>query len=198
LPGQAKTKISQEEIMSTKIYKTLVLAVTLACSVPLNHARAAQNPEKEKANVALTTQPKSSTGFRLEYSIRELEDGKRVNGRNYTLLVIEDDWGKIRVGNRVPYAASSGTQTATLYQYQDVGMNIDSRLHEQENGLVLRTSIEWSSVASGEHSNNPVFRQLRFDSQSVIPQGKPTILGTMDDVTSTHRYEIEVTATKIR
>ena len=181
--------------MNEKICKTLILALALACLVPQNSARAAQNTDKEKSTGA--AQSKQTTAYRLEYSISELDDGKRVNGRTYALLLTEDDWGKIRVGNRVPYSTTIGTQASSI-QYQDVGMNIDSRLREQENGIFLRTNLEWSSVASRENSSNPVFRQLRFDSTSVIPVGKPTVLGMMDDVTSTHRYEIEVTATKIK
>jgi hypothetical protein len=190
--------------MNEKICRILILALTLACLVPLNSARAAQNTEQEKSTGAAVAQhrPLSTyTAYRLEYSISELDDGKRVNGRTYTLLVTEDDWGKIRIGNRVPYSTASlgpsGAPVSSI-QYQDVGMNIDSRLREQETGFFLVTHVEWSSIASRENSNNPVFRQLRFDSTSVIPPGKPTVLGTMDDVTSTHRYEIEVTATKIK
>ena len=45
---------------------------------------------------------------------------------------------------------------------------------------------------------NPVFRTNIFRSEAVIPLGKPTVVGAMDDVASNRRYEIEVTATKVR
>jgi len=39
---------------------------------------------------------------------------------------------------------------------------------------------------------------LKFTADSLIPPAKPTVIGSMDDVASNHRYEIEVTATKVK
>ena len=141
----------------------------------------------ERAGSTATSQsvPKKANGYRVDFVIRELEDGKRVNARSYMMMIDSDrpGYAKLRVGSRVPIATG-----ANQVQYQDVGMNIDCRLvQEPDDSLGLATSIEWSSIAPDEGSsrpvNNPVLRQLRFVADSPIPAAKPSVIGTMDEIT---------------
>jgi hypothetical protein len=39
-------------------------------------------------------------------------------------------------------------------------------------------------------------RQFRTDQEAAIPLGKPTLLNSVDDPNSNHKFQIEVTATK--
>jgi len=139
---------------------------------------------------------KPITAYRLEFNVRELENGKRLNSRNYMMTAEEGDYARIRVGNRVPY------QTAEKqYQYSNVGMNIDCRPREHESGVALEITVDFSSVAPQSEtapSFNPVFRSNRSEVQAVVALGKPTIVTSLDDVESNRHYEIEVTATKVK
>jgi len=155
-------------------------------------ARAQQEKPKEEA----TAVQKPLVAYRIEIIVREFEEGKPANSRKYTMLVADNNRGKIRVGNRVPYQSSAG-----MYQYQDVGMNIDCVPKERGENLSLYTSVEFSSLAGSQGAApnmNPVFRSERSEVESVVTLGKPTVVATMDDVGSTRRYEIEVTATKVK
>jgi hypothetical protein len=62
--------------------------------------------------------------------------------------------------------------------------------------------LESSSVVAQEQPQtanaNPVFRQQRSNIYSVVTPGKPTLVASMDDVVTNRRYEIEVTATKVK
>src|SRR6266567_1764874 len=171
------------------------LALAFAC---LSLAGAAQESNASKSA------EKSAGAYKLEFSLRELASGKRVNTRNYTMTVEDGSWGKIRVGNRVPFAiggpdhAQTGSVTvvgSTQYQYQDVGVKIDCRPRVRENGLSLDLTVELSSVLKPEETGLPVehlvFRNDSFSSDAVVPFGKATVVGTFDDVTSDRRYEIE-------
>ena len=139
---------------------------------------------------------KPITAYRIEFNVREVENGKRLNSRNYMMTAEDGSFAKIRVGNRVPY------QTAEKqYQYNNVGMNIDCRPHEQQEGLALDIMVDFSSVAPSSEtapSFNPVFRSNRSEVQTVVAFGKPTLVTSLDDVESNRRYEIEVTATKVK
>lgn len=159
-----------------------------------------ETEEKTSGGAPARNAPKLATGYRVEFVIRELEDGKRVNARNYVMLIESDTPGytKLRVGSRISYATA-----VDQFQLQDVGMNIDCRLVQQpDSSLELVTSIDWSSLApyegTGGRPDRPVVRQLKFAGNSLIPAAKPTMIGTMDDVASNHHYEIEVTATKVK
>jgi len=181
-----------------RISRRFAAAVMVAWLVTLaNSGRAQESEETTAGGTTVQKAPKHANGYRVEFVIRELEEGKRVNARRYLMMVVENRVAKVRVGSRVPYAAGEHQ-----FQYQDVGMNIDCRVfQEPDNSLALVTSIEWSSLAANEGAgtlpNNPVFRQLKFTADSLIPPAKPTVIGSMDDVASNHRYEIEVTATKV-
>ena len=143
-----------------------------------------------------TKQQKPVTAYRLEFNVKEVENGKRLNARNYMMMAQDGDFARIRVGNRVPY------QTAEKqYQYSSVGMNIDCRPHEHENGVALEITVDFSSVAPSSEtapSYNPVFRSNRSEVQTVVGLDKPTLVTSLDDVESNRRYEIEVTATKVK
>ena len=156
---------------------------------------------------------KPADAYKLEFSLRELASGKRVNTRNYTMTVEDGSWGRIRVGNKVPFEmngpehiqSGSGSQRvvgSTQYQYQDVGVKIDCRPSVRENGLSLDFTVEVSSVLKPQETGlpveRPVFRNNSFSSDTLVPFGKATVVGTLDDITSDRRYEIEVTATKVR
>ena len=162
--------------------------------------------ERESSTREVTAQPPLSI-YRLDYVIHELDNGKPINQRKYSLSVLATrgpakDWGRVRVGRRVPVATSGRpTGEPTSVQYMDVGVSLDCSLREDAGGLLLETSVEMSSVVTGGElavPGAPVTRQARSNMTSAITPGKPTIIGNLDDVDSTHSYQIEVTVTKLR
>jgi len=140
-----------------------------------------------------------------------MEDSKRVNTRNYSLLIQGDDTGRIRQGNRVPINVgniappSSSNPSAfavTQIQYTDVGMNIDCRLSEREQRVFLYTTVDISSLVPEQNApgalSNPVIRQARYQIPAIIQPGKQTVLTTVDELDSKRRMQIEVLVTKIQ
>ena len=112
------------------------------------------------------------------------------------MMADNDEWARIRVGNNVPYKTAQDK-----YDYHTLGMSIDChpREHEGSVDLVIRASFSSLAPASEVSSTfNPIFRTNSSDVQSLLDLGKPTIVATMDDVDSNRRYEIEVTATKVK
>ena len=171
----------------------LAIAVMAFCLPLIPNSASAQ---QEKGKEAATTEQKPLVAYRIEFNVREIEDGKRLNSRNYMMVVEDGDSAKIRVGNRVPYQVAE-----KQFQYQDVGMNIDCRPREREDSLALAILVEFSSLAPQTETTplfNPVFRTERTEVESIVRPGKPTLVASMDDVVTNRRYEIEVTATKVK
>ena len=156
--------------------------------------------------------------YKLDYTVTELEDGKKLNTRTYSLMCENEAspqasrWGAhLRVGSRVPIATGSSAPAAsngggpstvnTQFQYIDIGMNIDANMNTMDDGgLTLASTVEMSSVAESGvagTSTNPVIRQLRASTNSVLTPDKPIILSTADDVGSKRRFEVQVVATKV-
>jgi hypothetical protein len=132
--------------------------------------------------------------FRLEFVVKELESGKAVNARHYAMTVSTADGGTsiIRTGSKVPVATSPNTST-----YIDVGVNIDCRAAKEiGSDLGLNVTAEVSSTASP--SSQPVVRQTKWNSNVIVPLGKPTVVFSSDDVTTKGQMQLELTATPIK
>lgn len=197
--------------MSKKFaYWLAPLAIAAGITVAGRFANA-QEASKAVSPPPAETQAKVDSIYRLDYVVRELEDGKRINSRNYSLSARTQEWASIRVGSRVPIGTSGsqgpgGVQYSGM-QYQDVGIDIDSRPVEHDHDFMLGTRFESSSVVTPDkpaderdnpYLKAPVIRRVRFDGYSLVPLGKPTVIATLDDVATNRRYEIEVTVTKVK
>ena len=145
--------------------------------------------------------PKTELGnvtYKLDFVLSEVQEGKRVNARTYTMLVRETDWAKIRLGDRVPVSTGTGQQ----YQYIDVGTSLDARISKEvESGLPISVVADVSSIVPeppGEKFPAPLVRQLRYQLDAVVPLGKQTTISSADELLGNRHLQIEVTATKIR
>jgi hypothetical protein len=175
----------------------LAIAVTAFCLPLISNSAAAQ---QEKGKEAVITAQKPVVAYRIEFNVREIEDGKRLNSRNYVLMAEDGAWGKVRVGSKVQWRETRGE--GQELHYQDVGMSIDCRPREQEGSVALDIHVEWTGVAP-QAGADPTFRDRLFrtdkaEVQSIVTLGKPTLVASMDDTESNRRYEIEVTATKVK
>lgn len=146
--------------------------------------------------------------YRVNFSIYELEDGKKINERNYSLPVHSVDGngrsGSIRVGTRVPVATSHSKDGDIQYQYLDVGMIMECDISEQGDKLILASSLDISSFALPDQSANshavadsPILRQVKQHFTALLVPGKPTLVTSIDDITSKKRLQVEATVTRI-
>jgi hypothetical protein len=176
----------------------LTFMVTLIPALSINAAAQEATAQKsEKEGKLATAKPAPVYVYRLDYTIREMENGKVLNSRKYMLMAESGDWARSRVGNRVPNP--SGEKEAP---YREVGMNIDCRVREQGEEILLDSRIGLSSVVPREPgatlNPSPFFRSVNSEVTAAVSLGKPTIIGAMDDVTTNQRFEIEVTVTKVK
>jgi len=178
---------------SVVLWFTKVLVVSLCLSAPASRA---QDQPAAKSTAEAAEKPVSA--YRLDFSVNELEDGKKVNTRQYSMNLNAGDANEVRIGTRVPVEAKQGEM-----QYIDVGTSIWSRVKERDNGLLLEVRAEISNFANPDqasHSSNsmPLLRQLRINASTVAFAGKPMIVGSVDDPGSRRQFQLEVTATKLR
>ena len=134
--------------------------------------------------------------YRLGFLLQEIHDGRAVNARAYSIVVGTGQVGEVRTGNKVPFKAGDKPD------YIDVGVNIDARHpREVEGQLVADITAEVSSLAPGETAGAglpPFLRQNRWQSEVIVRPGKPVVIFSSDDLTSTNKMQLEVTATPIK
>ena len=141
--------------------------------------------------------------YRLDFTIKELDDGKVINSRSYSMVMQSAEergrsYGSVKAGSKVPIITTNkeGQPTTT---YMDVGVEINSQLYVLENGnLLLGANAELNSLASTQTMTNPILRGFHSNTTSEISAGKPAQIALVDDPVSNHRFQIEVTATKLR
>jgi hypothetical protein len=172
----------------------IILGILVA--LPVGSGRA-QDTAKPAAESKPAAEARSQSVYHLAFVVRELEGEKQINSRSYSFSVRDHDWGKTRMRGEVPIQLNESNVSS-----RSVGISIDCQVQERDNTVLLSSRFGISSIASPQEvsvrSTYPVFRTLDLDEQSEVPLGKPTVIGKLDDVTTNHRFEIEVTATKVK
>jgi len=184
----------------------LTVFVGLGSPVPRVLAQE-ENTEKQQKSAEKPVEkpagPISLNTYRLDFLLSELEDGKKINSRNYSVVPRQGILNKLRVGARVPIS-TTGPGAISQVQYLDVGISIDCRIEERDGYVVLDAIVDSSSFALPQEQTGrsvggqPVIQNMRSQVNTVLTPGKPTVISSMDDPSSKRRYQIEVTATKVK
>ena len=143
-----------------------------------------------------------TASYRVQYTISELADGKRINSRSYETLIQEPaggqvGWAQIRMGNKIPIPGEKEPR------YIDVGISIDSGL-QREGGdsgqMLMKTHFELTSVAPDQSNTgaSPVLRSIKFNSDHVAITGQKVLVSGGEDVNTNHRFEVEALLTRVK
>jgi hypothetical protein len=182
--------------------KTLYSLIVLALASTLGLAQEQAKKDDSAKPSASSSQQAARTAYKLEYRVYEMEDGKRVNQRDFTSLANATEHGgpssMLRIGTRVP-VSSPGEKP----NYLDVGFSVMSQLTDQGGKVAASIRMEMTSFALPEQnaeprsSTMPVLRSTNFNVETVLTPGKPQLLASIDDLNSKKRMQVEVTATRI-
>lgn len=176
------------------IKKTIVSAgLILVLMIPAGSGKAlAQETQTPKA----IPEERSANAYRLDFSVNELEDGKKINTRQYSMNLNSDNSSELKIGTRVPVEQKQGE-----FQYLDLGTTIWSRL-EDRKGINLTVRAEISNFAipdqSQGHEARPILRQLKISASTLALLGKAMEIGSVDDPNSKRQFQLAVTVTKLR
>ena len=179
--------------------KLLAVTAVLAFMMCAGHPSRAQEATSETiANANAHRQPDRPVhAYRLDFSVNELEDGKKINTRQYSLNLNADDANEIKIGTRVPVDSGPGT-----FQYLDVGTNIWCRIGERAEGIPLTVRADISNFAvpdqASGHESRPIVRQFKINASTLAQVGKLMVVGSVDDPNSKRQFQLEVTVSKVK
>src|SRR5271169_3036013 len=108
--------------------KTAIAAVLIMTLIIGNGVRTA-SAQDSNASKSAPEAEKTVNAYRLDFSVNEIEDGKKINARLYSMNLNAEDANEVKIGTRVPVEAKQGEFT-----YLDVGTNIWCRIGERANG----------------------------------------------------------------
>jgi hypothetical protein len=175
----------------------LLLGAMLCCGLSSMKAQQSESEAKAKTDGS----EKTPVAYRMDYSVNELEDGKKINSRQYSINLNAGDANSLKIGTRVPVESEQGK-----FQYIDLGTNIWCRLRQQASELTLEVRAEISSLANSSPDQAigppvvraPVVRQLQINGSTIVVPGKPMVIGAVDDPNSKRQFQLEVTVSKLR
>lgn len=116
------------------------------------------NPTKSSTPAAEESKPKPDQRekpvqpYRLDFSVNEMENGKKINSRHYSIDLTAGSSNQIKIGTRVPVATGGSG-----WQYMDVGTNIWANLRESADDLQLEVRSDVSNLdMESSHDHNVV------------------------------------------
>ncbi|HET9837794.1 MAG TPA: hypothetical protein VFR84_06130 [Candidatus Angelobacter sp.] len=185
-----------------KVLSHVVFITLLAAGVfgqPAGKSGADQ-PRKDAENQEARS---ADTYYKINILIYELEEGKRVNQRDYTMIAKTNTnpSPSTRINTRVPVYSEEKKIT-----YIDAGLDLNCSLKDLSPGKVeAHCEFRISGFVRPEQlpeSRNtgvsaPVLRSTVTNSWGVLTVGKPFLIASIDDINSARRMQFEVTATKI-
>ena len=180
--------------------RTTVTAALVLLTMAVGESRKACAQEAGAAKAPEVERP----AYRVDFSVNEMEDGKKINARQYSMNIAAGDNQEVKIGTRVPVEVKAGEFT-----YLDVGTNLWCRLRDRSdvawlgNGAVLlnvRSEVSNFAVPDQQAQNmrQPLLRQLKIEASTVAQLGKPLVVGSVDDPNSKRQFQLEVTVAKLR
>jgi hypothetical protein len=135
--------------------------------------------------------------YRLDFTIRETDGEKLVDTRNYSMWVQSGILENVVAGSEVPYPGSSSS-----INYRNVGVSISCSIKDAGDGPKLDLRLEISDAHPPAKDSTmpavPVFRKVQINSRASLLLGKPTTVSITEDPGSRHRFQVDVTATKLK
>jgi hypothetical protein len=184
--------------MLTRIQVGAVLIAALMLAPALMRA----TPQDSGAPKKASDSPEPGHSYRLDFTISELEDGKKINSRQYSINLSSGEANEIKIGTRVPVEAKQGE-----FQYLDVGTSIWCRLRDRadiawlSNDVMLQVRSDLSNFAIPDQqaqSMRPIIRQVKIDSSAIATVGKQMVVGSAEDPNSKRQFQVEVMVTRLK
>jgi hypothetical protein len=176
------------------MFKKIIVAAALLLTLTAGGITKASAQDSSTSKAA--PEEKAVNAYRLDFSVNEFEDAKKINTRQYSMNLQAEDGNEIKIGTRVPVESKQGE-----FQYLDVGTSIWCKIGERPNGLPISVRAEISNFAIPEQQAQqarPVLRQLSIRASTVAQLGKPMVVGSVDDPNSKRQFQLEVTVTKLK
>ena len=140
--------------------------------------------------------------YKLTFSFYELQENKRLNQRDFMLVVNADGNGgnKLKIGTKIPLDIGENKIT-----YTDIGFDMEcSAVETINNKLLVRLELGLSSFPGPEQNKDPqsvgsrpILRAISQRLRAVLTPGKPQVITSVDDINSNKRFQVEATATKM-
>jgi hypothetical protein len=127
--------------------------------------------------------------YRLDFSVAENEPGKAATATAYTLNLGEHSTGEIKMATNI--ALAGPTRGATMRA--DVGLVLRASYSVVGDDLLVDNDVEISAPRDAQ-----TFRKMSAKGNALVVPGQPALLASVEDPVGHKRYQVTLTATKLR
>jgi len=193
--------------MLKKLAGTAAMITTVMLGLTVLQGR---TQDAAAAKAAEPVEPRHA--YKVDFVLTEIEDGRKINSRQYALNLNGGESDQLKVGTRVPVEVKQGE-----IQYLDVGTNVWCRLRDRRNSepsehglqelswlgndVMLNVTAEVSNFAVPDQqgaSMRPAIRQMKIEASTIAVVGKQMVVGNVDDPNSKRQYQLDVTVTRLK
>ena len=135
--------------------------------------------------------------YRLDYTVTITEPGKAAVTDNYTLNVEDGHGGDVHAGANIPLVSSTSPSLGGSPR-QDVGITLRCDLTRVGNDLLVQTKTELSAPGERFGGGAVAIQKITSNSDGVVTPGSSALVASVEEPVSHARYDVTVTATKLR
>ncbi len=175
----------------------IVLAFAL-CGLKTSYAQEANKPDSDDNKAKAERPEKPAHAYRIDISVNEMEDGKKINTRHYSLFQNSGEWSRVDISSRV-----SVSTPRTLLEAISVGTTINCKLNESGEDIALEVRGDFNHLLMSpedrdQHGARPVVQQMSVNGSTLVTLGKPAVIAVVDDPSSNRQFQLEATVTKLK
>lgn len=179
--------------------RALIAVLALAITSLQAQQEGAAKPAKPEG----AKQTSSPSAYRFEYTLAELSGKQKITARKFEILTSER--GSVQSSSKVAMPVGSfgtGVGTNTQFNYVDLGLNANMHYTSAGDGAIrLDVDVSMTVLVPPETTSSTASpwpqatRTVKMQISTEVKPGVPTSIGTVEDVASTHAFELSVTAT---
>jgi hypothetical protein len=168
------------------------------CGVKVSHAQEAAKAGTEDTNAKVEHSEKPVHAYRIDISINEMEDGKKINTRHYSMFENSGSRSRVDITTRV-----SVSTPQTPLEAISVGTTINCTVSETGDNITLWAHGDFNHLLMSpddrdQHGARPAVQQMSIDGSTLVTLGKPAVIGVVDDPSSNREFQLEATVTRLK
>ena len=133
--------------------------------------------------------------YRLDFAIREMDGEKALDTRHYSLWLQAGDMERIQSSSEASYGIGDKKTV------KNVGVSFFCTVKETDSSPWLDLQLQISDFIPPEKAEGgtyPVARGIDIHSKAPLSLGKSVTVSSVEDPVSRHRFQVDVTATKLK
>jgi len=138
-------------------------------------------------------QDKPEGFYRLDFVIREMDGEKVLDTRNYSM------WVQVEMQKTVKAVSEVRVPAGNSVNIKTIGVSISCYVSETDGLPWINMNASITDMMPPENAGDfPAFRNIGMESIAPLSLGKSVTVSKVEDPITKHRFQVDVTGTKLK